>query len=180
MHKPLAFPVYCLTSQNSKMKQFDFQNNILHLKVKKAPLLIRIIFFTIAFTFFIIPLVSLGFIIMTGEGFKFGHSVGIGSFFLGGFYLLRISLWNTYGEEKIEFLENKIIYQANYGWFKHGKREITLSAPYRYFIKSIGYEEDNIGLLAIASEKSTIESVVKMPIPELKELIQLLEKVIKK
>ena len=156
------------------MAQFDLQSNKLFLKVRKTPIIIRCIFFMFSFTFFIAPIISIVISISNGNGLKFGYFVFIGVFGLMGFYLLRVSLWNTYGNEVIEIFENKIIYEADYGWFKDGKKEITFIEP-NYSIKSIGYEEENRGVLVIASNEMRIESVVKMPIPQLEELIERLK-----
>lgn len=156
------------------MQQFNFKNNILNLKVKKSPLAIRIIMFFLSFTFFIFPVVGTIIGLANRHGLNIGYFFVIGIFALLGFYLLRISLWNTYGEETIQILENKIIYEANYGWFKDGKKEIAISDP-KYSFKSVGYEEDNECALVISSENSQIESVVKMPAEEMETLLFILE-----
>ncbi|GAA3610318.1 hypothetical protein GCM10022396_29370 [Flavivirga amylovorans] len=88
-----------------------------------------------------------------------------------GFYLLRVSLWNTYGYETIFFNEQKLTYEANYGWFKDGKKVITISSL-SFTIKQIGYEEDKKGTLIIETDDSCIECATKMPIHEIKELIE--------
>lgn len=158
------------------MQQFNFKNNTLNLKVKKSPLAIRIIMFFFAFASFILPLFGTIWGLVLGGGLEIGYFIGIGLFSVMGFYLLRIALWNTYGEETIGILENKIIYEANYGWFKDGKKEIAISGP-RYSFKSVGYEEDNEGVLVISSENTQIESVVKMPIEQIEALLFVLEPV---
>ncbi len=156
------------------MKQFDFHNNILHLKIKKSPLLIQLVLFSLTIVTVLLPLTAIGLAISDGSGFKFIYLISIGLFSLMGFYLLRVSLWNTYGEEIIDITEAKITYVANYGWFKDGKRELLFGAQ-TYSIKQIGYKEENIGILVIDSDGGTIESVVKISIPELQELINILE-----
>jgi hypothetical protein len=158
------------------MQQYNFKNNILNLKVKKSPLVIRVVLFFLVFAFFVFPIAGTAIGVLTGSGLYFGYFVGIGLFTLMGFYLLRLSLWNTYGEETIEILENKIIYEANYGWFKDGKKEIDIMNP-NYSFKSVGYEEDNEGVLVISSEKSQMESVVKMPMEDLESLLFILQPV---
>lgn len=158
------------------MQQFNFKNNILNLKVKKSPLAIRIIMFFFAFASFILPVFGTIWGLVLGGGLKIGYFIGIGLFSVMGFYLLRIALWNTYGEETIEILENKIIYEANYGWFKDGKKEIAISDP-SYSFKSVGYQEDNEGVLVISSENAQMESVVKMPIEQIEALLFVLEPV---
>ncbi|MDR7372823.1 hypothetical protein [Flavobacterium aquidurense] len=135
---------------------------------------VRIVMFFFAFAFFVFPVMGTIIGVLTGNGLHFGYFIGIGVFSLMGFYLLRLSLWNTYGEETIEVLENKIIYEASYGWFKDGKKEIPITVPF-YSFKPMGYEEDNEGVLVIFSDESQIESVVKMPMTELEELLFILE-----
>jgi hypothetical protein len=156
------------------MQQFNFKNNILNLKVKKSPLAVRIVMFLLAFSFFVFPVLAFIAGIIFGGGFQFSSFIAIGIFSLIGFYLLRISLWNTYGEETIEIGSSKIIYEANYGWFKDAKKEITVNIP-QYSFKSAGYEEDNEAVLVITAGDSQIESVVKMPAEMLEELILVLK-----
>ena len=158
------------------MQQYNLVNNILNLKVKKSPLIIRIVMFFLTFAFFVFPVLGTIVGILAGSGLQFSYFIGIGIFSLLGFYLLRVSLWNTYGEETIEILEDKIIYEANYGWFKDGKKEMAIAVP-EYSFKSVGYEEDNEGVLVITSEESEIESVVKMPMNELESLLFILQPV---
>jgi len=84
------------------MQQFNFRNNTLNLKVKKSPLAVRIVMFFFAFAFFIFPLVGTIVSVLIGGGLQIGYFIWIEIFGLMGFYLLRVSLWNTYGEETIE------------------------------------------------------------------------------
>ncbi|WP_394775153.1 hypothetical protein [Flavobacterium sp.] len=156
------------------MQQFNFKNNILNLKVKKSPLAVRIVMFFFAFAFFIFPVLETIVGVLTGGGMQIGYFIGIGIFGLMGFYLLRVALWNTYGEENIEILDNKVSYEANYGWFKEDKKEMGITSP-KYSFKSAGYEEDNEGVFVIYSESSQLESVVKMPITDLEALLFILE-----
>ena len=101
------------------------------------------------------------------------YLVALFLFGLIGFYLLRVSLWNTYGKETIELKTPNITYEANYGWFKDGKRSIN-SELINYGIMPVGYEEDEKGVLIIGNDKDKIESVVKMPISQIEELIGIL------
>ncbi|WP_289661402.1 hypothetical protein [Flavobacterium panacagri] len=152
------------------MKQYNYENNILNLKVKKSPFLVRLVMFLFSFSFFVFPIFGAIFSVVLGFGLHIGFFIGIGIFSLLGFYLLRMSLWNTYGEENISFFEDKIIYEANYGWFKDGKRETVISNPNFYAVPA-GYEEDKEGVLIITSDDIQVESVVKMPILQLEELL---------
>jgi len=152
------------------MKQYHYQNNILNLKVKKSPFLVRTVMFVLAFSLFILPIGGAIFGIALGSGLHIGYFIAIGICSLIGFYTLRVSLWNTYGEEIIQIFENRIIYEANYGWFKDGKKETVIINPHFYAV-SAGYEEDNEGVLVISSDDVMVESVVKMPITQLEQLV---------
>ncbi len=156
------------------MQQYNFKNNILNLKVKKSPLVIRIVMFFFAFAFFVFPISGVVVGVLNGVGLQFGYVIGIGIFALMGFYLLRVSLWNTFGEETIEILDGKVIYEANYGWLKDGKKE-TIITNLKYSFKPVGYEEDNEGVLVISSENAQVESVVKMSMEEMEALLFILQ-----
>jgi len=175
------------------MKQFELQNNLLKLRVKKSPTFIRGFYFFLTFGCFISP--TFGIIVSAANGgsFHLGFFVMIFIFALLGFFLLRSSLWNTFGEELIEFNQGEITYEANYGWFKDGKKTLKMDALI-FSIRTIGYEDEKLGTLTISGGEITIEStnelqldqlksegniliesVVKMPIDQLEELIELLE-----
>lgn len=158
------------------MQQFNFKNNKLNLRVKKSPLGVRIVMFFLAFASFILPVFGTIWGLSLGGGLDIGYFIGIGLFSVIGFYLLRIALWNTYGEETIEILKNRITYEANYNWFKDGKKEMAITVP-SYSFKSVGYEEDNEGVLVISSENVQMESVVKMPMEQIESLLFILKPV---
>lgn len=106
------------------MNHYLFENNQLKLKVSETPFLVRLALFIITFLCFALPLFGIIFNAVEGNGIKFGGILALGIFCLIGFYLLRISLWNSHGEETIEFNDNEIIYVADYGWFKDGKKRL--------------------------------------------------------
>ena len=158
------------------MIQYNFDNNILILKVKKSPFFVRVVLFFFSFAFFLFPLIGMILTITMRGRFYIGFLFVIILFGLFGFYLLRLSLWNTYGVETIIFNKSTIRYEVNYGWFKDGKKEINLS-DINYTIKTIGYEEDEIGTLIITNiNNNKIESVVKIPKRQIEELIEILKK----
>lgn len=156
------------------MNQFSFENKQLKLKVVKSPLLIRLILYIITFLCFVLPLFGIILNLAEGNGIKLGGILMLGIFSLIGFYLLRISLWNHYGEEIIQFDDKQITYIANYRWFKDGKRTLEKNEII-YAIKPIGYEDENKGILVISNGESEIESVVKIPNQNLEKLIAILQ-----
>lgn len=130
----------------------------------------RLVLFIITFLCFVLPLFGIVFNVVEGNGIKFGGILAFGIFCLIGFYLLRISLWNSHGEETIHFNDNEINYVADYKWFKDGKKTLDKN-EITYSIKPVGYEEDNSGVLVISNGISEIESVVKIPRGNLENLI---------
>ena len=157
------------------MTQYKFENNTLKLSVKKSLFLIRAIMFFFAFLFFVSPTIAMISSVVDGKDFHFGFIIGIGTFGLMGFYLLRIALWNSFGSEEIKFDKNTVTYEADYGWFKDGIKTLEI-IPLVFSIKQIGYEEDNIGTLIIGEGDEKIESVTKMPLDELEKLIKTLNR----
>lgn len=152
------------------MKQFSIEGKTITLKVKKSPIIVRGIMFLFAFASFILPIIGMIAGISSRKGFHMGYLVGIFLFGLIGFYLLRISLWNTYGVETIKLFTAQIEYEADYGWFKDGKKSIQLN-NLKLSINHVGYQEDNLGTLVVSDDNEKIESVVKMHINQLEELI---------
>lgn len=156
------------------MNQFSFEDQHLKIKVAKSPILIRLPLFTITFLCFALPLFGLISNLIEGNEIKFGRILLLGLFSLMGLYLLRLSLWNQFGQEVIQFNKDEIVYIADYHWFKDGKKMLNRELA-TYAIKPIGDEDENKGTLVISNGESEIESVVTMPTQSLQELIKTLE-----
>ena len=156
------------------MKQFEFEKNTIILYVKKSPLIIRAIFLIISILFFLLPISGMALAMQNGSPLKIGYLIGIGLGGLLGFYIFRIYLWNSFGKEIIIFNNNEVSYEADYRLFKDGKKDKTFDVL-TYSITPIGYEEENLGLLTIGVDENIIESVVKLPINQLEELIHKIE-----
>jgi len=152
------------------MKQLIFQDNELTLKVGKSPLIIRIILFPTAFLFFLLPSYGLASNLSDGNRITFLSVIFLAFFFLLGYYLLRISLWNTFGKEVIRIGQEKITYEADYGWFKGNRKEIPVE-NLRCSIKPGEYEHKDKGVLIFESDQSQIECVALVPMIELEALI---------
>lgn len=154
------------------MKQFQIKDNNLILRSKRAPLLITLILFIVAILFFIMPLFGMILYIANGDGFHVGFLFALFFFGILGFYMLRLALWNTYGNEVITFTDNYIHYVADYEWFKDGKKEREI-VPSRinFSIRQIGYVDDNKGALVINLNDDDILCVTKMPTDQLEELV---------
>jgi len=156
------------------MNQIDFKQNHLILRVKKSPLLGRVLLYLITFLSIALPLGGFIANIINGGELKFFNLVFLFIFGLIAFYMLRVSLWNTYGSEVIQFDNNKLTYVADYHWFKDKVKEFTFE-NIEYDIKQVGYEEDNKGVLVIKfDDDKVLETVTKIPIPDLESLISTL------
>lgn len=157
------------------MKQYIFENKKLILKTNKAPFIIRICLYLITLFCFLIPLMVIVSTFLDNDDFKFTIFIVLGISGLIGFYLLRVSLWNTFGKEIIQFHKNEITYIADYYWFKDKLKSIN-NNNIKFAILDIGYEEDNLGTLYIQNDNfDEIISVIKIPKYELEKLIVLIQ-----
>lgn len=156
------------------MKQYHIENNQVTLFVKRSPALVRVFMFILSFLFFILPIAGMIGNASNGKGIHFGFFAGIFIFGLIGFYLLRLALWNTFGKEELKFSNHTITYHANYGWFKDAIKSVELESL-KFTIQTIGYQDENKGVLSIGENDQNIECVTKMPITQLQELITQLE-----
>lgn len=153
--------------------QYFLNGNELTLEAKKAPFILRAMMYLFAFISFILPITGMIIGLAAGNGFHFIYFLSIVMFGLIGFYLLRVSLWNSFGKETIRFNKEQIIYEADYGWFKDGKKEINRHVEFG--IRHIGYENDNEGALIIGLDEPSIKCVTKMPNSEIELLIEKLK-----
>lgn len=156
------------------MNQIEYKQNQLILRVKKSPLLGRILLYLITFLSIALPLG--GFIVnmINNVGLSFFHILFLFIFGLIAFYMLRISLWNTYGFELIQFGNNKLTYVADYHWFKDKVKEFDFE-NIKHEVKPMRYEEDNKGVLVIRFDNDKLlETVTKIPLSDLESLIVIL------
>ncbi|MFL5762356.1 MAG: hypothetical protein ACJ77K_00355 [Bacteroidia bacterium] len=152
------------------MAKYEIENNSLTLFVKRSALFARIFLLFFIALFFLAPSFGMFSALANGRAFHIGFLFGIGLFALMGFYLLRIFLWNTYGKELIQFNGKTITYEADYGWFRDGRKTVDIETVV-FSMKQIGFENENIAVLVIGSGESMIECVTKMTSGELEELI---------
>ena len=96
-------------------------------------------------------------------------------FWATGYYFLKLYLWNKYGKEIFYLEKEKLIYIADYRLFKGNKKVIT-SKDIKIQIQNTEGEIANLGTLTISDGNLTIESVLKVPINELVELKNVIEK----
>ena len=152
------------------MNQIDLKQNQLILKEKRGALIARLFIYLLTAFSIILPLGGLIAHIRNGEMTII--SIAIYAIFgVIAFYMLRVSLWNTYGAEIIHFQTKKINYTADYRWFKGNLKEFDFD-KIDFTIQKAGYEEDHKGKLVIKfDEKEMFETVSKLPLADLETLV---------
>ena len=116
------------------------------------------------------PITGLVTRIVMGGGFHIVFLFTIAFFGLLGFYLLKIVLWNSFGREIISLNNLKTTFISDYKYFQN-KVEIENLDFTSFSFTPVGYKEDNLGALVIGDDDIILESVVKIPINQLEELI---------
>lgn len=156
------------------MIEFNPQTGILKMSVKKSPMLILVFLYLVTFITFLLPILGFVLKLISGKGLGAGNFVALGLLWIVGYFSLRISLWNTFGKEELNFQEDKIEYIADYGWYKGDKKEY-LNESFQISITKIGYEEDNKGVLHIQTKEQSFNCVSKHSYNELTELVPKIE-----
>jgi len=141
--------------------------NSFSIKVIPAPILIRIFYLFLIFVSIVAPLFSIVLVINSGEGIKFGNIIGLILSGIVALFLIRTFLWNTYGTEEYRIHNDKLLYIADYKFFKDGKKELELSSI-NVQIEEI--ETQKIGRLIFYDETIEFNSAVKASVSELHEL----------
>lgn len=152
------------------MKNYSINNQILVLKTTKSPFIIRIVLYLITFLSGFLPILGFIYSLSYGDGIKIYNLISLGIFGLISFYMLRVSLWNTYGLEKISIKNKRIEYYADYGWFKDNKKSYEINNPNFEKLK-VGYENENKAVLIIRNGENIIQTVTKQPESDLEEII---------
>ena len=158
------------------MNQIEFNDNVLILRVKKSNVFSRLILYLITILCAVLPLSGFLINLINGGEFKFINLVYLLLFGLLFFYMLRISLWNTYGKEIINISKNKLKYTVDYNWFKDKIKEFDYE-NITFTLSKIGYDEDNKGVLVFDFNNGTVlETVTKIDINDINDLISNLNK----
>ena len=109
------------------------------------------------------------FVLTYGDGPHIGIAISFIFCWGIGFYLLRVTLWNSVGREVLTLNPDKISYIADYRLFKDGRQEIKT----KDLETEIIYEDEPnkpIGRLKLKNKTTSIESVIQTTISELEEL----------
>lgn len=146
--------------------------NSFSITVIPAPIFIRVFYMLFIFIAVTGPLMGIVMVARSGSGVKIGNIIFLVLFGLLAFYMLRVLLWNTYGTEEYRIDNSKLHYEANYGFFRDGRKELDLNTL-NVDIEEI--EENKTGRLVFSDETLAFESSVKVSLNELQELKKWLE-----
>lgn len=150
-----------------RISSFTQDEKLLEIKADRAPIAILIIMSIIAVLTAIIPILSIVYTGISGEGLHLGNFILLFVFGFIDFFLVRIILWNCYGRERFELKSESLEYYADYGWFKGEKRELLLDGLKFEII----FENESVGRLSISNGNEVIDSVLTLSIPDLNKII---------
>lgn len=85
--------------------------------------------------------------------------------------MLRQYLWNTQGKEVLEFDKDRIIYHADYGWFKDSRTEFSLEDLGRDLLEG---DAEGTATLHLLSSETDIRMVLPIAIKDAETLAQLI------
>jgi hypothetical protein len=151
-----------------------YDNNQILIKGKRASWGIITILFFLMIISGLIPIAATILVLIYGDGLHFGLVISYLLFWGGGYYLLRLVLWNTYGQEIFTLENDKIRYIADYKLFKDGRQEIDTQ---NLKIEIITHEETNkpVGRLKLTNGNTSIVSVLSAGLNDLKEIAEKLK-----
>ncbi|MCG9881616.1 MAG: hypothetical protein MH472_13535 [Bacteroidia bacterium] len=153
------------------MLPYTLEQSTLIIKPKQANYLVLAVLIVLCFLCLALPIMGFVLTIIEGDSPHFGGIILLGLMALISFYLLRLILWNSCGKEIFVFEKNSIQYTADYNWFKDKVKTISVKGDIQFAAKEAGFKEDKTGVLLIISEEEELESVVKMPIDLLQQLV---------
>ncbi len=133
---------------------------------KATPFIVRTILFIILMFCVFTPITASIWILSSGKGPHLGLVFSFILFWGIGIYLLRVILWNTYGQELLTLKKEKIAYVADYNYFKDGKRQIGVENLMTKIIYE-GGQDNTLGRLYIYNKKEVLETVLQTNISDL-------------
>lgn len=152
-----------------KQNQIEINGSQLTISTKKAPVFIRIVLTLILSILTLIPLAVTFFVLTYGDGPHIGIAFSFILCWGVGFYLLRLTLWNSVGREILTLAPEKISYIADYRLFKDGRQEITTKDLETEIIHE-DEPDKSFGRLRLKNKSTSIETVLTTTIAELEEL----------
>ncbi len=144
------------------------------LYVDRAPIGVMIFMGIFALIGCLIPIVTIIFSnnqnLDIGPGFIISLIIGFGV----SFYLTRIILWNTVGVEKYVISKKSVKQTCDYKWFKDSERMLKGNDILSKYV-SQNSKPDESGRLTFETTNENIQSVIDLPIENLKDLLRIIE-----
>ena len=167
-----ALPIARGVVAHLKMKQNQIEINGAQLTIstKKAPVFIMITLTLLLSILTLIPIAVTFFVYTYGDGPHIGIAFSFILCWGVGFYLLRVTLWNSVGREILTLNPEKISYIADYKLFRDGRQEITT----KDLETEIIYEDKPnkpLGRLRLKNKTTSIETTIQTTLTEMEELI---------
>jgi len=141
---------------------------------KPTPIIILVILIFVLLLCVLVPPLITYFALSYGDSLHVGILFSYAIFWGGGFYLLRIILWNNYGKEIITLNKNGLTYIADYKYFKDGERRIG----HQELQTEIIYEDtmdNHVGRLKIFNETEEIETVLQSTLADLEKMEEIIK-----
>lgn len=146
--------------------QINIDGSQLTISTRKTPIFLRVFLIFILTILILIP-IALTFIWLTnGRGLHIGIAFSFILCWGIGFYLLRITLWNTVGREILNLNLDNISYIADYGLFRDGQQIIGLSDLETEIIFEDSIKNP-VGRLRLTSRENSLETKLQATIKEL-------------
>ena len=108
-----------------RINSFVQDDKLLVIRANRAPGFILVSLILITLIAAVIPILSLIYRGISGEGLHLGNFILLFLFGFIDFFLIRITLWNYYGKEVYVLNSKTIEYYPDYNWFKGEKREYS-------------------------------------------------------
>ena len=151
--------------------QYKLLNNELTLYVKKSPLAVRLFIYFLTLISIVFPFIPIAINILDDGKIKAGP-IMIGLFLIViAIYFVRMSLWNTFGSEKITFGSRNLEYIADYKWFTDGAQQIENYSEIYFSVIELQQKKRSTGMLVFSTEKGVIQCVTKLPLTEIQEIL---------
>ena len=163
------------TILDSTPKQYEITGNTLTLWVRRSPIAVLIFFSLITTIAFLGPLIGVIVRAASGDGLHVSMFFGLLIGWLIAFYLLRNTLWSSFGKETLIFSGQEVSYTADYKWFKDKVKTLKITTETTFDIRRIGYEDDHEGALIVSTGKDVINCASKMDLDELNSMIKVIE-----
>lgn len=154
-------------------KDFFFEEIVI--QRTKTPLMIKI---TLAFVMgmsFLSPIGITFLNFLQGKDFHFRIIISYFLFWGIGIYLLRVVLWNAYGQEILILEKDKIKYLADFKYFKDGQQEMSTAGLTTTLIFD-NANDKNTGRIKLSNPNYTIETTLFASMKELEIISEKLNK----